>query len=271
MGTLTLGSFEIAVPPGAPAWSTPANVCPSACTAQLPGPVTLVDSFYHMHQLGTAMVTRHVRNGAEVQPPGQRDYFNFDYQVGRRRRGRPELPQQCRLQGRRHCHAAAVRGARSCCSVTNFVGKPACCTMARAVGQASAHACMQTESPSCCAAPCAASPGAVQRAPHRPPAAAGRRAGHLVHLLRRGAHQCDVRGAGVVRGDGGWKGVGVHVVRLNAGGVSWISAEHFSCSSTCPTPTHLWSTCPPQTTCADERTPPRPLFLPAPACSASTS
>ncbi len=113
MGTLTLGSFEIAVPPGAAAWSTPANVCPGACTAQLPGPVTLVDSFYHMHQLGTAMLTRHVRNGAEVQPPGRRDYFNFDYQVGGGRRG-PELQRQCRLQGGRHRNAASVRGARSC-------------------------------------------------------------------------------------------------------------------------------------------------------------
>ncbi|KAG2493150.1 hypothetical protein HYH03_008574 [Edaphochlamys debaryana] len=86
MGVLTIGSLDIAVPPGAPSWSTPPNVCPGGCTAAMagasPGGFTVVDSFYHMHQLGRSMVTQHVRGGVELPPLGRRDYFSFDYQSG---------------------------------------------------------------------------------------------------------------------------------------------------------------------------------------------
>ncbi|GIL68707.1 hypothetical protein Vafri_21959, partial [Volvox africanus] len=85
MGVITLGSYGIDVPPGAPSWSTQPNICPPGCTAQLAagaGPLglVLVSSFYHMHQLGRSMVTRHVRDGVELQPLGSRDFFSFDYQ-----------------------------------------------------------------------------------------------------------------------------------------------------------------------------------------------
>ncbi|GIL82070.1 hypothetical protein Vretimale_7078 [Volvox reticuliferus] len=83
MGVVTLGSYGIEVPPGVSSWSTQPNMCPPGCTAQLAagsGGVVLVDSFYHMHQLGRSMVTRHVRDGVELQPLGSRDFFAFDYQ-----------------------------------------------------------------------------------------------------------------------------------------------------------------------------------------------
>ncbi|GFR39666.1 hypothetical protein Agub_g137 [Astrephomene gubernaculifera] len=98
MGVLTLGSYDIAVPPGAASWTTPTNICPGACTAQMmagrtassskngsstavPASMTLVESFYHMHKLGRRAVTRHVRNGVELPPLGSRQYFDFNYQA----------------------------------------------------------------------------------------------------------------------------------------------------------------------------------------------
>eukprot|EP00198_Chlamydomonas_reinhardtii_P003884 XP_001693220.1 dopamine beta-monooxygenase-like protein [Chlamydomonas reinhardtii] len=83
MGVLTLGTHDIAVPAGAPSYTTAPNVCPGTCTSQLAaaGPITLIESFYHMHQLGKSMVTRHVRGGQELSPLGTRDYYDFAYQA----------------------------------------------------------------------------------------------------------------------------------------------------------------------------------------------
>lgn len=78
---LVLGSNTIAVPPGAPSWSTVPNLCPAACTRQFPQPVTLMGSVYHMHMTGRSVVTRHIRNGTELPPLGQRKYYDFDVQV----------------------------------------------------------------------------------------------------------------------------------------------------------------------------------------------
>ncbi|PNH09878.1 Dopamine beta-hydroxylase [Tetrabaena socialis] len=82
MGLMTIGTDNIAVPAGAESWSTKPNKCPGSCTQQLApaAGLTLVDSFYHMHQLGKRMITRHIRNGVELEPLGRRDYFDFNYQ-----------------------------------------------------------------------------------------------------------------------------------------------------------------------------------------------
>ncbi|KAG2444120.1 hypothetical protein HYH02_009061 [Chlamydomonas schloesseri] len=82
MGVLTLGTYDIAVPPGEPSYTTVPNVCPGACSSQLAaaGPVTLIESFYHMHKLGKSMITRHIRGGQELPPLGRRDYYDFAYQ-----------------------------------------------------------------------------------------------------------------------------------------------------------------------------------------------
>ncbi|KXZ43937.1 hypothetical protein GPECTOR_77g33 [Gonium pectorale] len=88
MGVLTIGSYDIAVPPGATSYTTAPNVCPSACLGKLVAGsgagaegLTLVESFYHMHQLGRSMITKHVRGNVELPPLGRRDYFQFDYQA----------------------------------------------------------------------------------------------------------------------------------------------------------------------------------------------
>ncbi|KXZ43942.1 hypothetical protein GPECTOR_77g38 [Gonium pectorale] len=83
MGVLTIGSYDIAVPPDSSSYTTEPNYCPAGCTSQLAaggGAVTLVESFYHMHELGRSMVTRHVRGNVELPPLGRREYYNFDYQ-----------------------------------------------------------------------------------------------------------------------------------------------------------------------------------------------
>ena len=65
MGVLALGSVTFALPPRTPDYSAPPNLCPAACTARLPGPLTLIWSGFHMHTLGKRMSTR-VRARARV-------------------------------------------------------------------------------------------------------------------------------------------------------------------------------------------------------------
>ncbi|GFH29015.1 DOMON domain-containing protein, partial [Haematococcus lacustris] len=80
MGVLTLGSYDINVPPGRSNFSVPANACPSACTSRLTHSLTLTYNFLHMHQTGSAIVTRHVRNGSAIQPLGYKNWYDFDAQ-----------------------------------------------------------------------------------------------------------------------------------------------------------------------------------------------
>ncbi|KAL6747241.1 PHM/PNGase F domain-containing protein [Haematococcus lacustris] len=80
MGVLTLGSYDINVPPGQSNFSVPANACPSACTSRLTHSLTLTYNFLHMHQTGSAIITRHVRNGSAIQPLGYKNWYDFDAQ-----------------------------------------------------------------------------------------------------------------------------------------------------------------------------------------------
>jgi hypothetical protein len=48
------------------------------------GPLTLLDGFFHMHGLGTSIITRRFRNGTELSPLAQLRMFDYEFQVGRR-------------------------------------------------------------------------------------------------------------------------------------------------------------------------------------------
>ncbi|KAG2430801.1 hypothetical protein HXX76_009777 [Chlamydomonas incerta] len=81
IGVLALGPLVFYIPPGNASWTLdPASICPSGCTKQLPGPVTLVYSGFHMHTLGRHIRTQWIRNGSELQPLGERRAWSFDYQ-----------------------------------------------------------------------------------------------------------------------------------------------------------------------------------------------
>jgi hypothetical protein len=47
---------------------------------RLPGPVNLVDQFYHMHGLGHSTITRRFRRGQELSPLGRLKTFDYKYQ-----------------------------------------------------------------------------------------------------------------------------------------------------------------------------------------------
>jgi hypothetical protein len=48
------------------------QICPGECTSRLPQPITLLASLLHMHQTGASIVSRHIRDGVELQPLGVR-------------------------------------------------------------------------------------------------------------------------------------------------------------------------------------------------------
>lgn len=52
-GTLTLGTYDIALPPGQAALSTTPNLCPATCTQRYPGPLNVISTFLHMWAAGT--------------------------------------------------------------------------------------------------------------------------------------------------------------------------------------------------------------------------
>jgi hypothetical protein len=45
------------------------------------GPLTLLDGFFHMHGLGTSIITRRFRNGTELSPLAQLRMFDYEFQV----------------------------------------------------------------------------------------------------------------------------------------------------------------------------------------------
>ncbi|PNH04336.1 MOXD1 1 [Tetrabaena socialis] len=94
-GVLTLGQNAIVIPPGQPIVTMPPSVrgarragpvcevlrvCPSTCTSQLRAPLRLLSSGLHMHTLGRAISTQHIRNGTELPPVGSRRFYDFNFQ-----------------------------------------------------------------------------------------------------------------------------------------------------------------------------------------------
>ncbi|PNH04333.1 MOXD1 1 [Tetrabaena socialis] len=79
-GMLTLGQRAIVIPPGQPIVTMPPSVCPSTCTSQLRAPLRLLASGLHMHMLGRAIATQHIRNGTELPPVGSRRFYDFNFQ-----------------------------------------------------------------------------------------------------------------------------------------------------------------------------------------------
>lgn len=84
LGVLTLGTYDIAIPPGKAEFAVPPNLCPSACTKKFPWALNVSYTFPHMHQIGKAMYTQHIKtvNGVRTELPRLnyvRDY-NFNFQ-----------------------------------------------------------------------------------------------------------------------------------------------------------------------------------------------
>ncbi|PNH00660.1 MOXD1 1 [Tetrabaena socialis] len=79
-GVLTLGQRAITIPPGRPIVTLKPNVCPSSCTSRLRTPLRLLSAMVHMHTLGRAIHTQHIRNGTELAPVASRRFYNFDFQ-----------------------------------------------------------------------------------------------------------------------------------------------------------------------------------------------
>ncbi|KAJ1556293.1 hypothetical protein HK096_000855 [Nowakowskiella sp. JEL0078] len=79
MGVFTLGSTDVMIPPKK-AWSTNPSLCSSDCTSRFKGNITLVGSFMHMHLLGYAINTKHIRAGAELPNVGSLQYYDFNHQ-----------------------------------------------------------------------------------------------------------------------------------------------------------------------------------------------
>ncbi|KAJ1550663.1 hypothetical protein HK096_005686, partial [Nowakowskiella sp. JEL0078] len=79
MGVFTLGSTDVMIPPNK-SWSTNPSLCSSDCTSRFKGNVTLVGSFMHMHLLGYAINTKHIRAGAELPNVGSLQYYDFNHQ-----------------------------------------------------------------------------------------------------------------------------------------------------------------------------------------------
>eukprot|EP00877_Chromochloris_zofingiensis_P000822 jgi/Chrzof1/10740/Cz05g10200.t1 len=80
MGVLRLGEMHLVIPPGQAAHTSPPNLCPATCTRKLKTPLTLVYNYFHMHQTGTAISTRLIRNGQELQPLGEIRSYDFNFQ-----------------------------------------------------------------------------------------------------------------------------------------------------------------------------------------------
>ncbi|GIL49739.1 hypothetical protein Vafri_6017 [Volvox africanus] len=80
MGFLTLGSLDIAIPPGVANFSSTPNLCPSSCTKQMPRPVTMLMLGFHMHTMGRSIRTQWFRNGQELPLLGERRAFSYNYQ-----------------------------------------------------------------------------------------------------------------------------------------------------------------------------------------------
>ncbi|GLI64570.1 hypothetical protein VaNZ11_007891 [Volvox africanus] len=80
IGFLTLGTLDIAIPPGVANFSSTPNLCPSSCTKQMSRPVTMLMLGFHMHTLGRSIRTQWFRNGQELQVLGERRAFSFNYQ-----------------------------------------------------------------------------------------------------------------------------------------------------------------------------------------------
>lgn len=78
-----MGQPLLSIPPGVPAYDAQPNLCPAECTrARLPpgANVTIVAAAPHMHLIGRAFVTQHLRGTAELAPVLRRQYFDFNYQ-----------------------------------------------------------------------------------------------------------------------------------------------------------------------------------------------
>merc|ERR1711871_323897 len=58
--------------------------CPASCTSQMSGPITVVSSQLHMHQVGVSMHTETVRDGQIVTEgnagPRRAEYYDFNFQ-----------------------------------------------------------------------------------------------------------------------------------------------------------------------------------------------
>ncbi|KAI9343141.1 PHM/PNGase F domain-containing protein [Obelidium mucronatum] len=81
VGVLITGDFDISIPANKelPTVLQP-NVCSSLCTKQFPTNLTVFGSLAHMHELGMSQTVAHYRNGVEISPLLQADYFDFGFQ-----------------------------------------------------------------------------------------------------------------------------------------------------------------------------------------------
>ncbi|KAJ3125101.1 hypothetical protein HK098_000603 [Nowakowskiella sp. JEL0407] len=79
IGILTLGTFDIRIPPNQ-VWNTRPQVCSSSCTKKFNETVTLMSSFMHMHTLGKSIQTKHIRDGTELPVVGLKNYYDFSFQ-----------------------------------------------------------------------------------------------------------------------------------------------------------------------------------------------
>lgn len=80
MGIMALGSTQLNIPPGQPAYSTPPNYCPSACMSRISQPLTVHGVAFHMHLLGRSGKVQWLRGGQERAPLAERRQYAFDYQ-----------------------------------------------------------------------------------------------------------------------------------------------------------------------------------------------
>jgi hypothetical protein len=108
MFRLLYGSMHAAVC-SAKACSSSAGVC------RFKGPLTLLDGFFHMHGLGTSIITRRFRNGTELSPLAQLRMFDYEFQV----RCAARLAADCILLPCSACHVLHVyfvtQASRVCC------------------------------------------------------------------------------------------------------------------------------------------------------------
>jgi hypothetical protein len=81
-GVMTLGTVSINIPAGAENYST-SGTCPGWLTSYLPGPVNVIASFPHMHELGRSIRTDILRGGANgaIEPLIDVEMFNFENQL----------------------------------------------------------------------------------------------------------------------------------------------------------------------------------------------
>jgi hypothetical protein len=80
-GIVWLGTFDIDIPAGATGHQEVGN-CPSAATSLLPGPLHVISSAPHMHELGRAFKTEILRGGSNAAAETLIDvpHFSFDNQ-----------------------------------------------------------------------------------------------------------------------------------------------------------------------------------------------